>query len=102
MRSSHRPMLSHPEYSSFERRQVQSDTAMRNKNRLFGDLELAWGDSRMEDMLNDDSPYCDYSNREDELYGYLERMIGQEVPSPPQKKKNLVVSSKTLIFAANN
>ena len=87
MRSSHRPMLSHPEYSSFERRQVQSDTAMRNKNRLFGDLELAWGDSRMEDMLNDDSPYCDYSNREDELYGYLERMIGQEVPSPPQKKK---------------
>ena len=101
MRSSHRPMLSHPEYSSFERRQVQSDTAMRNKNRLFGDLELAWGDSRMEDMLNDDSPYCDYSNREDELYGYLERMIGQEVPSPPPKK-NLVVSSKTLIFAANN
>ena len=101
MRSSHRPMLSHPEYSSFERRQVQSDTAMRNKNRLFGDLELAWGDSRMEDMLNDDSPYCDYSNREDELYGYLERMIGQEVPSPPQKK-NWVVSSKTLIFAANN
>ena len=87
MRSSHRPMLSHPEYSSFERRQVQSDTAMRNKNRLFGDLELAWGDSRMEDMLNDDSPYCDYSNREDELYGYLERMIGQEVPSPPKKKK---------------
>ena len=65
---------------------MQSDTAMRNKNRLFGDLELAWGDSRMEDMLNDDSPYCDYSNMEDELYGYLERMIGQEVP-PPQKKK---------------
>ena len=84
MRSSHRPMLSHPEYSSFERRQVQSDTAMRNKNRLFGDLELAWGDSRMEDMLNDDSPYCDYSNREDELYGYLERMIGQEVKTPPK------------------
>ena len=81
---------------------MQSDTAMRNKNRLFGDLELAWGDSRMEDMLNDDSPYCDYSNREDELYGYLERMIGQEVPSPPKKKKNLVVSSKTLIFAAYN
>ena len=66
---------------------MQSDTAMRNKNRLFGDLELAWGDSRMEDMLNDDSPYCDYSNMEDELYGYLERMIGQEVP-PPKKKKN--------------
>ena len=86
MRSSHRPMLSHPEYSSFEWRQVQSDTAMRSKNRLFGDLELAWGDSRMEDMLNDDSPYCDYSNMEDELYGYLERMIGQEVKTPPPKK----------------
>ena len=81
---SHRPMLSHPEYSPFEWRQVQSDTAMRSKNRLFGDLELAWGDSRMEDMLNDDSPYCDYSNMEDELYGYLERMIGQEVKSPPK------------------
>ena len=77
---------------------MQSDTALWNKNRLFGDLELAWGDSRMEDMLNDDSPYCDYSNMEDELYGYLERMIGQEVP--PQKK--MVVSSKNLIFAANN
>ena len=84
MRSSNRPMLSHLEYSSFERRQVQSDTAMRSKNRLFGDLELAWGDSRMEDMLNDDSPYCDYSNMEDELYGYPERMIGQEVKSPPK------------------
>ena len=66
---------------------MQSDTAMRNKNRLFGDLELAWGDSRMEDMLNDDSPYCDYSNMEDELYGYLERMIGQEVP-PPSPSEN--------------
>ena len=54
------------------------------QNRLFGDLELAWGDSRMEDMLNDDSPYCDYSNMEDELYGYLERMIGQEVKTPPK------------------
>ena len=49
-------------------------------HRLFGDLELVWGDSRMEDMLNDDSPYCDYSNMEDELYGYLERMIGQSQP----------------------
>lgn len=49
-------------------------------HRLFGDLELAWGDSRMEDMLNDDSPYCDYSNMEDELYGYLERMIRQSQP----------------------
>ena len=80
MWSSHSPMLSHPEYSSFERRQAQSDTAMRNKNRLLGDLELAWGDSRMEDMFNDDSPYCGYSNMEDELYGYLERMIGQSLP----------------------
>ena len=35
---------------------------MRNKNRLLGDLELAWGDSRMEDMFNDDSLYCGYSN----------------------------------------
>ena len=78
---------------------MQSDTAMRNKNRLFGDLELAWGDSRMEDMLNDDSPYCDYSNMEDELYGYLERMIGQEVPPPPKK---MLVSSKNFKFAAKN
>ena len=69
---------------------MQSDTAMRNKNRLFGDLELAWGDSRMEDMLNDDSPYCDYSNMEDELYGYLERMIGQEGP-PPARPRTAVL-----------
>lgn len=54
--------------------------ALGNKNRLFGDLDLAWGDSRMEDMLNDDSPYCDYSNREDELCGYQEMMIGQSQP----------------------
>lgn len=53
---------------------------MRNKNRLFGDLELAWGDSRREDMFNDDSPYCDYSNMEDELCGYLEKMLGQSLP----------------------
>ena len=50
------------------------------QHRLFGDLELAWGDSRMEDMLNDDSLYCDYSNMEDELCGYLEGMIGQSQP----------------------
>ena len=55
---------------------------MRSKNRLFGDLELAWGDSRMEDMHNDDSKKGDYSNMEDELYGYLESMIGQEVKTP--------------------
>ena len=39
------------------------------QHRLFGDLELAWGDSRMEDMLSDESSYCDYSNMEDELCG---------------------------------
>lgn len=50
------------------------------QHRLFGDLELAWGDSRMEDMLSDESSYCDYSNMEDELCGYLERMIGQSNP----------------------
>ena len=50
------------------------------QHRLFGDLELAWGDSRMEDMLSDESSYCDYSNMEDELCGYLERMIGQSQP----------------------
>lgn len=50
------------------------------QHRLFGDLELAWGDSRMEDMLSDESSYCDYSNMEDELCGYLERMIGKSHP----------------------
>ena len=50
------------------------------QHRLFGDLELAWGDSRMEDMLSDESSYCDYSNMEDELCGYLERMIGKSQP----------------------
>ena len=50
------------------------------QHRLFGDLELAWGDSRMEDMLSDESSYCDYSNMEDELCGYLERIIGQCQP----------------------
>ena len=52
----------------------------------------------MEDMLNDDSPYCDYSNREDELCGYLESMIGKKQKLP----QNLVVSKKKLIFAAKN
>lgn len=50
------------------------------QHRLFGDLELAWGDSRMEDMLSDESSYCNYSNMKDELCGYLERMIGQSQP----------------------
>lgn len=47
-------------------------------HRLFGDLELAWGDSRMEDMLSDDSPYCDYSDMEDGLYDYLKKMVEDE------------------------
>lgn len=50
------------------------------QHRLFGDLELAWGDSRMEDMLSDESSYYDYSNMENELCGYLERMIGKSQP----------------------
>lgn len=50
------------------------------QHRLFGDLELAWDDSRMEDMLSDESSYCDYSNMEDELCVYLERMIGKSQP----------------------
>ena len=50
------------------------------QHRLFGDLELAWGDSRTEDMLSDESSYCDYSKMEDELCGYLERMLGQSKP----------------------
>ena len=77
-------MLSHLEYSSFRATTSAERYCNEEQKRLFGDLELAWGDSRMEDMLNDDSPYCDYSNMEDELYGYLERMIGQEVKSPPK------------------
>ena len=44
-------------------------------HRLFGDLELAWGDSRLEDMLSDDSPYSDYSDMEDGLYDYLKKMV---------------------------
>ena len=39
---------------------------------------------RFSPSLNDDSPYCDYSNMEDELCGYLEKMLGQEVKTPPK------------------
>ena len=58
-------------------RKVELSLQERRRGRKNLSLTLAWGDSRMEDMFNDDSPYCDYSNMEDELYGYLERMIGQ-------------------------
>ena len=58
-------------------RKVELSLQERRRGRKNLSLTLVWGDSRMEDMFNDDSPYCDYSNMEDELYGYLERMIGQ-------------------------
>ena len=71
----------HPDIPWQTKEAMDFHLLLTNKHhRLLGDLELAWGDSRMEDMLNDDSPYCDYSNMEDELYGYLERMIGQSLP----------------------
>lgn len=67
----------HPDIPWQTKEAMDFHLLLTNKHhRLFGDLELSWGDSRMDDMLNDDSPYCDYSNMEDELYGYLERMIG--------------------------
>ena len=59
-------------------RKVELSLQERRRGRKNLSLTLAWGDSRMEDMLNDDSPYCDYSNREDELCGYLESMIGKK------------------------
>ena len=61
-------------------RKVELSLQERRRGRKNLSLTLAGGDSRMEDMLNDDSPYCDYSNMEDELYGYLERMIRQSQP----------------------
>ena len=79
-------------------RKVELSLQERRRGRKNLSLTLAWGDSRMEDMLNDDSPYCDYSNREDELCGYLESMIGKKQKLP----QNLVVSKKKLIFAAKN
>lgn len=71
----------HPDISWQTKEAMDIHLLLTNKqHRLFGDLELAWGDSRMEDMLSDESSYCDYSNMEDELCGYLERMIGQNQP----------------------
>lgn len=71
----------HPDIPWQTKEAMDIHLLLTNKHhRLFGDLELAWGDSRMEDMLSDESSYCDYSNMEDELCGYLERMIGQSNP----------------------
>lgn len=71
----------HPDISWQTKEAMDIHLLLTNKqHRLFGDLELAWGDSRMDDMLSDESSYCDYSNMEDELCGYLERMIGQSHP----------------------
>lgn len=67
----------HPDISWQTKEAMDIHLLLTNKqHRLFGDLELAWGDSRMEDMLSDESSYCDYSNMEDELCGYLETIIG--------------------------
>lgn len=67
----------HPDISWQTKEAMDIHLLLTNKqHRLFGDLELAWGDSRMEDMLSDESSYCDYSNIEDELCGYLETIIG--------------------------
>lgn len=71
----------HPDIPLQTKEAMDIHLLLTNKqHRLFGDLELAWGDSRMEDMLSDESSYCDYSNMKDELCGYLERMIGQSQP----------------------
>lgn len=41
---------------------------------LFGDIELSWCDSRMNDMLSDGKDqYNDYSEPDDTLYDYLEK-----------------------------
>lgn len=71
----------HPDISWQTKEAMDIHLLLTNKqHRLFGDLELAWGDSRMDDMLSDESSYCDYSNMDDELCGYLERMLGQSKP----------------------
>lgn len=42
------------------------------QHRLFGDLEISFGDSRSSDMLNDGKDqYCDYSTMNDGLYEYM-------------------------------
>ncbi len=41
---------------------------------LFGDIEISWCDSRMNDMLSDGKDqYNDYSDPDDTLYDYLEK-----------------------------
>lgn len=71
----------HPDIPWQTKKAMDIHLLLTNKqHRLFGDLELAWGNSRMEDMLSDESSYCDYSNMEDELCVYLKRMIGQSQP----------------------
>ena len=71
----------HPDIPRQTKEAMDIHLLLTNKHhRLFGDLELAWGDARMEDMLSDESSYCDYSNMEDELCGSLERMIAQSQP----------------------
>lgn len=53
----------HPDIPWQTKEDMDIHLLLTNKqHRLFGDLELAWGDSRMEDMLSDESSYCDYSN----------------------------------------
>lgn len=43
------------------------------QHHLFGDLEVGFGDSRMDDMLRDaKDQYSDYTTMEDTLYDYLE------------------------------
>ena len=60
----------------------------------------------MEDMLNDDSPYCDYSNREDELCGCLESMIGKKQKLPPKfgsfKEKTYICSQELEYYDYGN
>lgn len=47
----------HPDIPWQTKEAMDFHLLLTNKHhRLFGDLELVWGDSRMDDMLNDDSP----------------------------------------------
>ena len=49
------------------------------QHRLFGDLEISFGDSRSCDMLNDaKDQYCDYSTMDDGLYDYLVGIMNKE------------------------
>ena len=48
-------------------------------HRLFGDLEIYTGDSRIDDLLSDPQyQYNDYSSIENGLYDYLEEQINKE------------------------